>query len=53
MILNQSKKNWQNIEFNVKIGKTIITNTDSYKYLGIILEINLKWTEHIEVIKTK
>ena len=29
-------------ELNVKIGKTVITNTDSYKYLGIVLVRSLK-----------
>ena len=43
MILHQSKNSfWKNIELNVKIGKTIIKNTDSYKHLGVILDRNLK-----------
>ena len=25
----------------------------SYKYLGTIIDRNLKWSEHIEIIKTK
>ena len=54
MILYQSKNSfWKNIDVNVNIGKTVITNTNSYKYLGIITDRNLKWSEHIETIKTK
>ena len=54
MVLYQSKNNfWKNKDPNVKIGKTVITNTNSYKYLGIIIDRNLKWSEHIETIKTK
>ena len=50
MILHLSKSSyWKNIDLNVKIGKTV--KTDSYKYLRIILDINLKWTEYIETIK--
>ena len=52
MILHQSKNSfWKNKYSNVKIGKTVITNTNSYKYLGIIIDRNLKWSEHIETIK--
>ena len=54
MILHQSKNSfWKNIELNVKIDKKVITNSDSYKYLEIILDRNFKLTEHIEAIKTK
>ena len=54
MILHQSKNSfWKNIELKLKIGKIVITNTDSYKHLGIILDRNLKWTKHIKAIKTK
>ena len=54
MILHHSKNSfWKNIDVNVETGKTVITNTDSYKYLKIILDRKLKWTEHIETIKIK
>ena len=54
MILHQSKKRfWKNIDLNVKIGKTDIKKTNSYKYLGINIDRNLNWSEHIETIKTK
>ena len=37
MILHQSKISfWKKIDLNVKIGKTVITKTNSYKYLGTI-----------------
>ena len=47
MILHQSK----NIDINVKIGKTDIKKTNNYKYLGINLDENLNWSEHLETIK--
>ena len=54
MILHQSKNSfWKNIDLNVKIGKTVITKTNSYKYLGIIIERNLTWSEHTDTIKNK
>ena len=54
IILHQSKISfWKNIDLNVKIGKTFITKAISYKYLGTIIDRNLKWSEHIEIIKTK
>ena len=48
-----NNKLWKNINFNVKIGKTVIQMINSYKYLGIIIDSNLNWSEHIESIKTK
>ena len=54
MILHQLKNIfWKIIYLNVKIGKTVITKTNSYKYLGIIIDRNLTWTYHIDTIKTK
>ena len=54
MILHQSKNSfWNNIDLNVKIGKTDITKTNNYKYLRINIDRNLNWSEHIETIKTK
>ena len=51
--INQKNSFWKNIVHNVKIGKTVIKNTNSYKYLGIIIDRNLKLSEHIENIETK
>ena len=54
MILHQSKNSfWKNIDLNVKIGKTVITKTNSYKYLGIITDRNLTWSDYIDTVKTK
>ena len=54
MLLHQSKNSfWKNIDLTVKIGKTVIKKTNSYKYLGINIDRNLNWSEHIETIKTK
>ena len=44
---------WKNIDLNVKIGKTVIIKTNSYKYLGTIIDRNLTWLDHIDTIKTK
>ena len=39
MVLHQSKNCfWKNIDLYVKIGKTVITNTNSYRYLGRIVD---------------
>ena len=54
MILHQSKNCfWKNIDLNVKIGKTDIKKSNSYMYLGININRNLDWSEHINTIKTK
>ena len=34
---------WKNINFDVKIGKTIVKKVDSYKYLNVIIDSNLNW----------
>ena len=41
------------MDLSVNIGKTVIKKTNSYKYLGIIVDINLKWSEHIEAVQKK
>ena len=42
MILNQSKNSfWKNIDLIVKIGKTDIKKTNSYKNMGINIDRNL------------
>ena len=45
-------KFWTNIIFDDKIGETIVKNVGSYKYLGVIIDSNNNWSEHIEYIKT-
>ena len=44
---------WKSIRFCVKIGKTIVKMVKSYKYLGVIIDNNLSWAEHIEMVKGK
>ena len=40
MILHQSKNSfWKNVDLKVKIGKTIITKTKSYKCFRTIIDI--------------
>ena len=54
MILHQSKNSFtKNIDLNVKIGKTFISKKNSYKYFRIVIDRNLKCSEHIDNIKTK
>ena len=43
----------KSIYINVKTGKTVITKTNSYRFLGIIINRNIKLSEHIDTIKTK
>ena len=54
-LLHQSKKNtfWKSIYLYVKIIKTIIKKTNSYKYLGTTKDRILNWSKHIEPIKSK
>ena len=41
IILHQSKNSFcKNIDLNVKIGKSVITKTNSYKYFGRITDRN-------------
>ena len=53
-ILQQSKNSfWKSTDLNVIVGKTVIKNTSSYKYFGIIIDRILEWSEDIETIKIK
>ena len=54
MILHKSKNSfWKNIDLNVKIGKRVITQTNSFRYFEIIIDSNLKWSEDLDAIKAK
>ena len=44
---------WKNINFDVIIDKTIIKKVYNYKYLGVIIDDNLNWSEHIKTLKNK
>ena len=37
----------------ILINNAIVSEVQSTKFLGIIIESNLKWTKHINLIKTK
>ena len=39
--------------FDIKIDNSFIKKLNSYKYLGITIDSNLNWTEHIKDLKTK
>lgn len=52
MIFNKkstNKETYANI--NIKIGKQALMRVDEYKYLGIILERNLNFEQHIKSVK--
>ena len=36
---------------DIKIDNSFIKKLNSYKYLGITIDSNLNWTEHIEGLK--
>ena len=38
---------------NIKIGKIVVKKDNSYKYVAIIIDSCLKWTELAETFKTK
>ena len=44
---------WKNIDFYVKIDQTVVTKTNSYKYLGKINDKNLTLSDHIDTRKTR
>jgi hypothetical protein len=43
------------LDLNIKIGDKIINSVNNYKYLGIMIDYNIRWDKHIESIikKTK
>ena len=59
--LNVSKINYmiflnikfQQITMEIKLTNKIITKTNCVKFLGMFIDENLKWNEHIKVIKQK
>ena len=48
-ITNKRKK----IEFNYKIHGIVIEETESAKYLGIVIDSSLKWKQHYQEIRRK
>ena len=37
-------------DFKLKIGATVLKRVTSYKYLGIIIDDNFTWKEHIDYV---
>jgi hypothetical protein len=46
-------KNSRSLDINLSFGNKIIENKIETKFLGIILDSTLKWSEHIESITPK
>ena len=40
-------------EFTLTIKEKELDRVNSYKYLGVIINENLSWTDHVDYIKTK
>ena len=40
-------------EFNINIGDTSLSNVSFIRFLGIIVDEDLSWNNHVEYVKTK
>jgi len=40
-------------ELTLTIKEKELDRVNSYKYLGVIINVNLSWTDHVDYIKTK
>ena len=49
----QLKHFFKRIKFEIKIGETVVKIVKSDKYLGVIINNNLSWAKHIEMLKSK
>ena len=56
MLFKPTAKLLQNVErlnLQIKIGDVLIKRTSSVKYLGIIMDENLTWCEHLDYLQKK
>ena len=40
-------------DVSLKVNSTAIDRTDSFKYLGVVINQTMSWSEHIDTISTK
>ena len=44
---------WKNTNLDINIGKSSVKKVENYKYLGVTIDSNFNWSDHIEVVKIK
>lgn len=53
MIIKSDTNKTQNTNIKITIKNETLEQVDSYRYLGITIQNNLKWDKHINIIKRK
>ena len=53
MLINKNNNTRINDEFELLMGNHVIARTNCYRYLGILVDDRLSWTEHINEVCSK